>query len=158
VSLPLRAPKHDDVGYIIDTWRKSFLGGPGWSCALAVKGCDSEHYFTEMNRTIRGYLSRCDVRVAHNPNDPDHIVGYVCFSGREFHYGYIKKDFRGDVTVSDLLKDVDIDSYTFSCPYLEQLLLGLRGCRLEITQKNGREERHWLPPEGWRFTPRFSVP
>lgn len=148
MTLRIRLAKPDDMGLILDAWRRSYEDSP------AVKGADREHYRIEMTRAIRRLCDRAEVRVACNPDDEDHVVGFVAFTGREFHYGYVKQDFRSDTSIGAMLGDTKLDSYTFRGHNIEEYLLGYQGCRRETDEK-GRTT--WKAPQGWRFTPRFTI-
>lgn len=100
--------------------------------APAVRGADREHYRIEMTRAIRRICDHAEVRVACDPSDEDTLVGFVAFTGGELHYAYVKKDFRGMGVAKQLLSEVPVVAYTFR-------------------SNNAR------PPQGWRFTPRFTL-
>jgi ribosomal protein S18 acetylase RimI-like enzyme len=43
---------------------------------------------------VEGLLSRSTAIIACNPEDPDHIVGYIVFEDGVIHWLYVKKPFR----------------------------------------------------------------
>lgn len=126
MNLRIRPATADDMAFVVDTWRRSFEGSP------AVAGASKEHYFDEMRRVVGRYAASAELRIACDPNDANHLVGYACFTGPELHWAYIKRDFRGLGIMHELLEGAEIDSYTF------------------------RPSRR--PPSAWRFTPRFTLP
>lgn len=139
MTLPIRPARESDHAFVVDAWKRSYEG------AAAVKHCDPGHYRTELGRAIqrviRGSLSNmCGtpvVRVAYDPKDDDHLVGFACFSqsqadSAELHYIYVKRDFRGQGIARALLEGVPIKAYTFLSPTAR-------------------------PRKGWRFTPRFTI-
>jgi hypothetical protein len=148
VSLPIRLGRPSDMAFVIDSWTKSYEGGPPY------RGCSFEHYRTDMTKAIRRICDKAELRVAYDPKDDDHLVGYACFTGRELHYLYVKKDFRAEVTPEHLLRDAQIDSFTFGGRHIQDALDGFRGAHYE-TDPEGK--RHWKPPSGWRFTPRITL-
>jgi GNAT superfamily N-acetyltransferase len=107
MTLRVRLAKPDDMGFVLDAWRRSYEGSP------AVRGCEREHYRIEMTRAIRRLCDRAEVRIACDPADEDTIVGFVAFTGNELHYAYTKQDFRGMGVAKQLLEGAHIDAYTF---------------------------------------------
>lgn len=144
-----RSARDSDRAFIAHSWSTSFEGAP------AVRGADREHYRHEMRRTINRLLDRATVRVACDPSDEDTIVGWVAFTGREFHYGYVKDAFRTELTIADLLEGIELDAYTFKCRPVEHGLVGVGGCEFKTDSESGRIT--WIPPKGWRYTPRFTI-
>lgn len=144
----IRTLRPSDRALVIDSWKKSYEGSP------AVRGCDREHYRTEMNRSINRLLDKATVRLACDPNDEDTVVGWVAFTGRELHWGYVKEAFRTECKLADMLAGVPIDAFTFRGRSLEHALVGVDGCAFKVDD-SGRAS--WCPPKGWRYTPRFSV-
>lgn len=136
------------MAFVIDSWTKSYEHG------APFKGCSYEHYKTEMTRAIRRICDKADLHVAYNPHDDDHIVGYACFTEKELHYLYVKKDFRDAVKPEHLLKGITIDSYTFGGRTMQDMLAGYKGSTYD-TDPEGH--KHWKPPTGWRFTPRITI-
>ena len=147
MSLRIRHGERGDVHFIVDSWRKDYAGAP------AVRGADREHYHHKMGDTIARLLEKAEVRVFCDAEDPDTFVAWVAFTGRELHWGHVKKDFRNMCKLGDLLEGVPIDAYTFRGKALEEFLIGYEGCRYAI-EPDGRRTT-WVPPKGWRFTPRI---
>lgn len=145
----IRPWRDDDRAFVVHSWSTSFEGAP------SVRGADREHYRQEMRRAINRILDHATVRVACDPSDPDTIVGWVAFTGREFHYGYVKDAFRAECPMSLLLEGVEINAYTFRCRPIEHGLVGVAGCKFETDPKSDRIS--WVPPRGWRYTPRFTL-
>lgn len=148
-TLHLRSDKPDDRSLITHSWTMSYEGAP------AVRGADRTHYRAEMKRAIDRLLDKATVRVMCDPKDEDTIVGWVAFTGGEFHYGYVKDAFRDVCSLADMLKGVPISAYTFRCRHIEHALVGIDGCAFEKDPKSDRIT--WTPPKGWRFTPRHTI-
>lgn len=144
----LRPMRPSDRALVAHSWRASYEGAP------AVRGADRDHYRAEMIKTVDRLLDKAQVRVACDPEDEDTIVGWVAFTGREFHWAYVKDAFRNECKVPDLLEGVPIDAYTFRGREIERALLGLDGCEYKTDPKGSVV---WSPPRGWRFTPRFTI-
>lgn len=126
----VRLAKEEDMAFVVHSWRSSFDGAP------AVRGADKDHYFKEMSRVI-GRLcgpdfGAAEVRVVCDVEDPDTLLSFVAFKGRELHYAYTRRDFRNAGLMRQALEGVHLDAYTFYTP-------------------------RWHPPPTWKFTPRFSV-
>lgn len=133
MTLPVRPARESDMSFVIGSWRESFQ----LSAAIRAPALDRDHYFEEMARVIRKLCAKATVRVAHDPEDDDHLVGFAAFTPRsdgtdELHYVYVKRDFRGQGVARSMLADRKIATYTF-------LTSSAR------------------PPKGWRFTPRFTI-
>lgn len=146
MSLRTRPMTSDDYGFVVDSWRNSYEGAP------AVHGADREHFRVTMEKTIARLLEGATVLVRCDERDPSTIVGWVAFTGSELHWGYVKRDFRKECHLADILEGVAIDSYTYRGRILEQLLEGIGGCRFS---QDERGKYTWHPPKGWRFTPRI---
>ncbi len=126
MTTAVREARESDMPFIVSSWRQSYEGSP------AVRGADRDHYFAELARAIRKLTSAGEVRVACDAQDDDTLLGFVAFKGTELHYAYVRKDFRGNGLMRDMLQGVAIDSYTFTTP-------------------------RWKPKAGLRFTPRFTL-
>jgi hypothetical protein len=107
-----------------------------------------------MTRAIRRLCEKAELRVAHNPQDDDHIVGFACFTKSELHYLYVKKDFRAELKAEHLLAGVPLDSYTFLGRYMQDALDGYQGAGWDAP---AGQSRQWKGPKGWRFTPRITI-
>jgi hypothetical protein len=147
-ALALRSGKREDRALIGHSWTMSYEGAP------AVRGAERDHYREEMRRLIDRILAKATVRVMCDAKDEDTIVGWVAFTGSELHYGFVKDEFRKSCSLSDLLKGVHIDAYSFRGRHIEHALVGIEGCRFDRDEKSDRVT--WSPPKGWRFTPRFT--
>lgn len=134
MKLSIRAYRPTDEAFVIDAWKRSYEG------ALAVRGCDREHYRIEMSRTIGRILDKTTTTtlVACDPEDADTIVGFACYTRStmlgpvELHYVYVKREFRKMGVARFMLEGIPVGSYTFLAPQAK-------------------------PRKGWRFTPRFSI-
>ncbi len=148
MSLPIRLGRPSDMAFVVHSWVHSHEG------AQPFKGCSHEHYKVEMTRAVRRLCDKAELRIAYDPKDDDGIVGYACFTGRELHYLYVKKDFRDVLKPEHLLADVKIDSFTFVGRHLQDALDGFRGSHWEVDPDGNR---HWKAPPGWRYTPRITI-
>ncbi len=144
----LRPMRDSDRAYVLHSWRTTFDGAP------AVRGADRDHYWEEMGRVIARLLKTATTLVACDRDDDDTIVGWIAFTDHEFHYGVIKDIFRSDLKLADLLKGIEISKFTFRCRRLEHGLVGVDGCEF---RKRDDGFATWIPPKGWRYTPRFTL-
>jgi hypothetical protein len=148
MTLPIRLGRAADMAFVISSWLHSYEGGPPF------RGTPYEHYKAEMTRAIRRLCDRAELRVAYDPKDDDHIVGYAAFTGSELHYLYVKKNFRAELTPEHLLSNVKLDAFTFRGRHMQDALEGFRGCTYT---KDDKGETTWHPPTGWRYTPRITI-
>lgn len=125
MTLPVRPARESDMAFVAMSWRASFEPRHAF---------DREEFREEMDRVIRRLCSRGHVRIAHAPDDDDHLIGFAAYSadGRELHYIYVKQDFRGKGIARALLKDASIATYSFLAPTAR-------------------------PRKGWLHTPRYSI-
>ncbi len=92
-KVSLRAATQDDVGFIFNSWLKSYRQAP------ATQGIPSQIFFSEHHKLVERLLTSSNVIVACDPEDPSQLFGYICASKVEgilaIHYVYIKHTFRG---------------------------------------------------------------
>jgi len=127
MSLPVRPFRESDTGYVLDAWRENYM-----MHGQDMRGANRVHMRGELEQAIRRLIRRATIRIAHNPADDDHLIGFAAFTGHELHYVYVKAAFRGRGIARALLKDAPITGYTFRTT-------GVRA------------------PQGWDFTPRLCI-
>lgn len=92
LPIKLRPANADDVGFIFNSWLKSFRNS-----ALA-SNMPNEVYFSEHHKVIERILKFYDVIVACNPEDVSQIYGFICGGYTDniltIHYAYVKHTFR----------------------------------------------------------------
>lgn len=112
--LERRDPTGEDVGFVVDSWRQSYV------FAGAVRGMDRDEYFTEMGRAINALLARPDVelRVVVDTDKPagSDVVGWAAFEGATLHYVYVRKGYRGQGVARMLLDGLMIDRFSHRTP------------------------------------------
>jgi GNAT superfamily N-acetyltransferase len=92
--LVIRDGEEDDRPYILSTWLNAF------ALSRTARMIDRPLYFVEQKKVIERLLTRSRVRVAVNPEDLNHIFGYIVGeppfeSGIALvHYCYVKSDYR----------------------------------------------------------------
>jgi len=65
---------------------------------------DQASYYRVFHNVIEKSINDLGVLVAYNPEDPDHILGYVIGNSAEIVYVYVKQDYRGLGVATDLIK------------------------------------------------------
>ncbi len=134
LTLPIsvRSARASDLPFIENAWRATML-----STCPGVSGADPGHFHGEMTRVFGRLLPDAVVRVAHDPDDDDNLVGFIAATGVELHYAYVASAFRRHGVVPKLLDGLTIRRYTF------KTLPGER--RLKPRERN------------WAYTPRFTI-
>lgn len=95
-SLPItvRVASQSDIGFIFNSWLKSYKGG-----GLFTYDIPPAVYFTEHHKILERLLKRSTVIVACDSQDPTLIYGYLIAEEIEgfpvLHFCYVKNTFRG---------------------------------------------------------------
>lgn len=88
----LRPANAEDVGFIFNSWLKSFRNSE------YASEIPNEIYFSEHHKLIERLLQKYEVIVAANPEDPSQIYGFICAGLTDgvftLHYVYVKHTFR----------------------------------------------------------------
>lgn len=128
----IRDGKASDRAFIENSWRSTML-----ATSPQAMGADPKHFHAEMTRMFEHIFTHARVRVACDPQDPDTLVGFACFTGPELHFVYVAGPFRKLGVVPMMLAGLDISRFTF---------------------KTLPGERRLKPRErSWVFTPRFTL-
>lgn len=93
----LREGRAQDSAFVLKSWLRALQSQP------EVQWRTAQDYYREMTRLINRLGESVIVRVACDPDDPDHILGFAAWhapsarsSGRAVvHCVYVKKAFRG---------------------------------------------------------------
>jgi GNAT superfamily N-acetyltransferase len=98
MSIALRPGAASDVDFVFSAWLRSFLKHRQ-KVLFPVQLTDAE-YFKGHHRLIESVLGRANVLVACDPDDPNHLYGYLCFERPEerrlvLHWLYVKEARRG---------------------------------------------------------------
>ena len=87
MSLPwpclIRAAEPSDTGLVAHSWVESYYRG-----SRDVRGVRVGHYRVPMFRRVERILAAASTLVACDPDDRDHLLGWVCWSGPTLHYAY----------------------------------------------------------------------
>jgi hypothetical protein len=119
----IRPAVETDVAFIFNSWLKSYRNTEG-SVSNAV-------YFQFHHKLIETLLERSDVKVMHQIDDPNEIIGYLCYELVEnipvIHYVYIKNSFRKLNLLEKLLTSGNITKqtsgfYTHITPIVKKLV------------------------------------
>jgi GNAT superfamily N-acetyltransferase len=101
IPLVIRPAEGGDVGLVLSSWLQSYYH----SRAPAIWDIPRDLFFSEQGHQgiVKNLLKRCPVLVAHAPELPDEIYGWVCFDPAALHYVYIKELWRMKGVASALL-------------------------------------------------------
>lgn len=92
LNIKLRPADQEDVGFIFNSWLKSYRQSP------ATTGIPSQIYFGEQHKLVERLLKDSTVVVACSDEDETQLYGYICATRVEgilcVHYIYIKHTFR----------------------------------------------------------------
>lgn len=96
----IREMSPDDLHLVLDSWVKGYRG-----FAFAVPSrsgrwdgqspLPTRLYLDEHERLVRDILDRSHTLVATRPEDPDQILGWLCYEPALLHYVYVKTIYRG---------------------------------------------------------------
>lgn len=100
-ALILRPVRETDKHYILATWSKGILPLPPFKWMTS-------NVWNRHHDRMEVLVSSDTVLVACNPNDIDHIIGYVVANipAGFIHWLYVKKRFRNNGIGTDLLEAV----------------------------------------------------
>lgn len=99
----LRKPTNADLPFIVNAWLKSYR--------TAEPGATNTVYFHEQKALILRLLNEQETLLAVDPEDPEHILGFVCWdpakggpdSWPTLHYVYVKFALRRNGLARELL-------------------------------------------------------
>jgi len=78
----------EDHNFILSSWLKSFR-----KYSLNKNQPPEAIYYKHHQEHIKDHLE--ESFVAFNSDEPDQIIGWVCYSPGTFHFAYVKAPFRG---------------------------------------------------------------
>lgn len=107
--VPVRAARPSDHGFVLGAWTDSLRNERIW------KGVDRDAWRTELARIVGRLVTSPDttIRVAHDPDDDDVIIGFAAMTPPTLHYVYVRSEFRGHGIVPALLDGLDINAFSF---------------------------------------------
>lgn len=88
----LRKPHSEDIPFIFNSWLKSYRP------SIQVKNIPQNIFYGEHHRFLEKIMKRAECIIACNPDDTNHIFGYVVYEiitgVLVVHYVYVKQDYR----------------------------------------------------------------
>lgn len=101
-NLQIRKAKSKDVAYITNSWLHSYRH------SVRNKGVPKKEYYYYHHKKLEDVLPRATTLVLVNENDPDQILGYICYERASndvivIHYIMLKGIFRGNGLLWSLL-------------------------------------------------------
>lgn len=141
----LRKARAGDVGFITSSWLKSLRD------STTYWGVENRDYYTHHHNVLARLLARCAVFVAVLDDDPDHIVGFICYEVYQgaivIHYVYIKFGFRklgiADMVVRRILEE---EERVGKCDVLYT-------AKTEKSTHIVKDKEAKGQPLGWRYVP-----
>lgn len=114
-DIKIRKSNNDDFSYILVSWARHFK----FSSIFARK-ISPAIYFSNHHKVIKKILNRktTHVLIAHLPDDPDVIIGYLVYEGVEsrptIHMIYVKRAFRKFGVATELLNGFRLRNAMFT--------------------------------------------
>ncbi len=87
-QIMLRELEKDDESFIYSSWLRSYRSSPISTHMI------NDIYFDNHKKIIEELLSKANVIIACNPEDPSQIYGFICYEDTTVHYLYVKYPFR----------------------------------------------------------------
>lgn len=112
MNFKLREAKNDDVHFILNSWLTSYR-----SSEICMS---SPIYFHHFKKIIVKILQRASVLVACNPEDEDHIYGYVVYEPQDsliLHCILVKLTYRGEGVATALLDAIRHQDDAIVCTF-----------------------------------------
>jgi len=105
IPCKMRTPKDEDVSFIFNSWLKSYR-----SSAFAKDQCNTV-YYDNYKKIVGSIINRSLITVLCNPEDEDHLFGYVVFEylpsdNLLVHYIYIKHTYRKAGLAKKLIENI----------------------------------------------------
>ncbi len=129
----LREVTESDMAFLVSGWRQSFER----ESRLYRKGEPAYRAF--MSSLVNDLLNEKDATsiVACDAKDSNSLLGFAVFTGKELHYVYVKREFRGQKLSRLLLDGREVESYAWKT--------ALGDSRIKPKER------------GWKFLPRFVL-
>lgn len=101
VTFHIRDAIAPDLGFIIDTWLKSYWDAP------AVRGMTRDDYYAVFKPRVREILARPNVtvRVMCPDGDDDTVIGWAALEDVCLHYVFVRREFRHNGFARQLVGD-----------------------------------------------------
>lgn len=103
--ITLRYLEEADKNFIISSWARSLrdkdTGDPTYNHPE-----DGYWYWRHIDGAIKNTFKICKYIVACDPEDPDHIFGYICYDGDIINYVYVKQPYRRMHIALRLIREV----------------------------------------------------
>ncbi len=117
----VRPAKASDEGFIAHSWVESYHRGCKELRGVAFKGYRSAQFWR-----VARLLERSQALVACDPDDPDHLLGWVVSSGPLLHYVYVSHLRRREGLASHLLAAAEAHASTPLRAYSHRTQAGAR--------------------------------
>ena len=98
ISYKIGPAAESHLAFVYNSFLQSYRG------TFPLYIIDRATYFRVYHDIMEKAITGLGVLVAHNPDDPDHILGYVVGNAAEIAYVYVKQDYRGLGIATDLVK------------------------------------------------------
>jgi len=98
----IRPAEPSDTGLVAHSWVESYYRG-----SRDVRCVKVSHYRQPMFRRVERVLASSSTLVACEPDDRDHLLGWVCWRGPTLHYVYVTQLRRSSGLMAALLDAAD---------------------------------------------------
>lgn len=117
IDIVIRQATEEDLVFVRSSWKATFLkswvgkelgrNGPElkvYAYLLEKDAPTPNLYYYLQDKLITHILKTSEVRVAAWKEDPQVIVGWICFEYGTLHYAVVKKDYQGEGVFRRLLE------------------------------------------------------
>lgn len=103
LEIVVRDAVQEDLPLIYNSWLKQYRESP------FTVGISNSVYYTQHRKLIDGLISRAEIKIACDSNDPTKIYSWACGERYEvpvIHFAYTKKPYRNCGLAKILLKEL----------------------------------------------------
>lgn len=105
-TILIRDVREEDFPLIYSTWLLGLYHGCEWFGRIK-----KDSYFKNYKLALERLLPRCTIKMAVLADDPDVILGYVCYRGTTLDWIFVKKAWR-KMGIAKMLLPSDITNCT----------------------------------------------
>lgn len=111
LNLSWRAHAPSDEAFVLSSWLRSYALSP------EMRSLPSPVYFELYTPVVRRLVADSDVRIAHDPEIPDTVIGFTVGRGDVLHYVFTKRRFRQLGVATWMLRDASASTRYTSQPW-----------------------------------------
>ena len=99
----------EDLGFVFSTWLKHLK-----QHSHLTRNISNTVFFPHYHKTIEKLLARSIVVVAHQPDEPNTILGYAVLEPPTIHWVYVKGPWRRFGIAKLMLSGIDLPNCSFT--------------------------------------------